>query len=114
MVERLKNNLRTIFGVRKKRVPLPRSPLPALGARIVFDDFRMVVQAGLRPDLWAWLTAKGWREVTFRPDRRIYRDVPSSWVTELIDAPVEEREQALQAALANARRPQPATRRGFS
>jgi hypothetical protein len=40
--------------------------------------------------------------------------VPSSWVTALIDAPVEEREKALQAALANARRAAPATRRGFS
>lgn len=110
----LKNHLRTLFGVRSKRALLPRTPLPALGARIICDEFRMVVQAGFRPDLWAWLTKKGWREVTFRPDRRTYRDVPSSWVTALIDAPVEEREQALQAALANARRAPPATRRGFS
>ena len=113
-MESLKNHLRTIFGVRKKRALLPRTPLPALGARIICDDVRMVVQAGFRPDLWAWLMKKGWREVTFRPDRRAYRDVPSSWVTALIDAPVEEREQALQAAIANARRAPPATRRGFS
>jgi hypothetical protein len=64
----------------------------------------MVVQAGLDRDLWGWLQDQGWREVTTRPDRRIYREVPSSWVTLLVDAPPEHREAVLKAAVADARR----------
>lgn len=64
----------------------------------------MVVQAGIDRELWSWLQDQGWREVTVRPDRRIYREVPSSWMTLLIDSPPEQREAVLKAAVADARR----------
>jgi hypothetical protein len=51
----------------------------------------MTIQAGFSDELWRWLLEQGWREVTHRPDRRHYRAVPASCVTELIDAPAEER-----------------------
>jgi hypothetical protein len=49
------------------------------------------------------LLQQGWREVTFRPDRRRYRDLPAAYVTRLIDSTSpEERARVLSAAVANA------------
>jgi hypothetical protein len=107
----VRNQFRNIFGIRRERSMPRRTLRPQLGARIVRDDVRMVVQAGLGQDLWAWLQEQGWREVRFRPDRRTYRDVPNSWVTALIDAAPEHRDAVLKAAMAEARRqPTPPTR----
>jgi hypothetical protein len=38
------------------------------------DDGVMTMQAGMTEALWRWLVKEGWREITFRPDRRRYRD----------------------------------------
>jgi hypothetical protein len=65
----------------------------------------------LTDSLWRWLVKEGWREITFRPDRRRYRDIPAAYVTRLIDSTVEERDRVLAAAIANATvRPLPARR----
>jgi hypothetical protein len=58
----------------------------------------MTVQAGLSDELWTWLLDQGWRELTYRPDRRRYRELPSVWVTRLIDTLPEKRPQVLQVA----------------
>lgn len=107
----VRNQFRNLLGIRRERRIPRRTGRPPLGARIVLDDFRMVVQSGLDKDLWTWLQEQGWREVTFRPDRRVYRDIPSSWMTLLIDAPPEHREAVLKAAMADARKLAGATRR---
>lgn len=99
----VRNQVRNLLGIRRERKVPRRTPKPSVGARIFRDDVRMVVQAGLDRELWGWLQDQGWREVMVRPDRRIYREVPSSWVTLLIDAPPEQREAVLKAAVANAR-----------
>jgi len=53
--------------------------------------------------LLRWLLDKGWREVQVRADRRRYKDIPSSYVTRLIDAESnEERARVLSVAVANA------------
>lgn len=75
---------------------------PAIGSRIFRDDLRMTVQAGMSDGLWRWLVSQGWREITFRPDRRRYRDIPSGYVTQLIDCASEQRARVLEAAIANA------------
>jgi hypothetical protein len=62
----------------------------------------MTVQAGFSDELWHWLLEQGWREVRYRPDRRQYRGVPASCVTELIDASAEERPLVLASAVAKA------------
>jgi hypothetical protein len=62
----------------------------------------MTVQAGMSDELWHWLMEKGWREPNYYPDRRQYRDIPSSWVTTLIDATAEDREAVLVSAAARA------------
>jgi hypothetical protein len=62
----------------------------------------MTVQSGLSDELWQWLMQKGWREPHYYPDRRQYRDIPSSWVTVLIDAAAQDRDAVLAAAAAKA------------
>ncbi|SPE28788.1 hypothetical protein SBBP1_480013 [Burkholderiales bacterium] len=64
----------------------------------------MRVQAGFSGELWHWLLEQGWREVRYRPDRRRYREIPASCVTELIDAPPEERQPALAFGVEKASR----------
>ena len=66
------------------------------------DGYRIVVQAGMTDSLWKWLASQGWREVTYRPDRRRYCDIPSAFVTELIDVGPDDRAQVLEAAKAEA------------
>lgn len=94
--------MRTLLKIRVSRGLASAGQKPPLGARICCDDVRMAVQAGLSDDLWRWLVSNGWREITFRPDRRRYRDVPAAYVTRLIDAAPDERERVLKAAVANA------------
>ena len=91
-----------MFRVRRERFLPPAGPKPAVGARIVWGDVRMSVQAGMSESLWRWLAKMGWREVHYRPDRRRYREVPHAFVTRLIDASPDERERLLEAAIANA------------
>lgn len=91
--------MRSMLGVRKPRAVPPSGPKPRLGARIVKDDVRITVQAGLTDITWHWLVREGWREDGFRNNRRRYREVPPSRVAELFDAAdVEEFAQLLQRA----------------
>lgn len=83
---RVIDSVRRMLGVRRQRAVPPAGPKPRLGARIVKDDVRMTVQAGLADATWHWLVLHGWREDTFRRNRRRYRDVPPSLVAEIFDA----------------------------
>jgi hypothetical protein len=91
--------LRNLLNVRVDRARGNRGPKPRLGAKICCGDIRMSVQSGLTEDMWSWLQEQGWREITFRPDRRRYRDVPPSLVTKLFDAVPTERLNALKHAM---------------
>jgi hypothetical protein len=96
--------MRSMLGVRRRRaIPLP-GPKPRLGARIVKDDVRITVQAGLTDATWQWLVQHGWREDAFRNNRRRYREVPPSLVAELFDAgDPDECAQLVRQAIAEAR-----------
>jgi hypothetical protein len=98
----VKDRLRTMLKIRKPRSLQRRGPKPSVGAKIFREDVRITVQAGLSHELWRWLQGQGWREVMFRPDRRRYRDVPSRWVTRLIDCSPDERDAVLSAAIERA------------
>jgi hypothetical protein len=100
--------MRSVLGVRKQRAVPPSGPKPRFGARIVRDDVRITVQAGLTEATWHWLALNGWREDTFRNNRRRYREVPPSLVAKLLDAAdPEECAQLLRQAIAEAKfRPQ--------
>ena len=92
------DGVRNLLNVRVKRTRADRGPKPRLGAKIACGEVRMSVQSGLTDDMWTWLQEQGWREVTRRPDRRHYKDVPPSLVTKLFDAVPSERLSALKEA----------------
>ena len=95
---------RTKLNIRQQR-KRPRGWLkPAPGARIVLEDFRIVVQPGLSDALWNFLAQGGFREVAYRPDRRGYRDVPPALVANLYNASPDDWQALLIAALQEASR----------
>jgi hypothetical protein len=101
---KLLDSARSVLGVRRKRAKPPAGRKPLVGARIVKDDLRIAVQAGLTLDAWYWLIEQGWREETFRNDRRAYREVPSSRVAEFSNASdPDERSQLMRLAVAEAK-----------
>ncbi len=102
LVRPVRDRVRTLLKIRVERGLRSAGLKPGIGARICCEDLRMTVQAGMSDALWNWLAKQGWREITFRPDRRRYRDVPTAYVTRLIDSYTEERERVLAAAIANA------------
>jgi hypothetical protein len=93
--------VRTLLKIRVARDIPAVGAKPAVGARIFRGDVRMSVQAGMTDGLWRWLVKAGWREVTFRPDRRRYRDIPTAYVTHLIDCAAEQRERVMEVAIEN-------------
>ena len=101
---RVFDSVRTMLGMRRQREMPPPGPKPRLGARIVKDDVRITVQAGLTDATWHWLVVHGWREDTFHNNRRRYREVPPSLVAQLFDAAdPDERAQLVALAVAEAR-----------
>jgi hypothetical protein len=96
------DGFRNLFNIRRERVRPSPGPKPRMGAKIYLHDVRMVVQPGLTDELWAWLTELGFREITFSPDRRQYRDLPRSLVTRIYDAPREEWRALLKVAIKEA------------
>lgn len=102
LVGPVRDCVRTLLKIRVERGRTSVGAKPGLGSKICCEDVRMTVQAGMSEALWRWLVKQGWREITFRPDRRRYRDIPTAYVTRLIDSSAEERERVLAAAVANA------------
>lgn len=102
MVNQLRSLVRTLFRIRRKRSLPAAGAKPGVGARIACGEYRIIVQAGMTDSLWKWLAQQGWREVTYRPDRRRYLDIPHAFVTELIDAGPDEYAPVLEAAKAEA------------
>jgi hypothetical protein len=97
------DRLRTLLNIRTLRSVPKRGPRPNAGARIFFEDLRMTVQAGMTGELWRWLQEEGWRELTYRPDRRRYCEIPTESVAELIECAEEERRNVLHSCIERAR-----------
>jgi hypothetical protein len=97
----LKDRLRQLLGDQQPRALPRRGPKPRIGSYVIHvgTGTRLLVQAGLNDEFWKWLQEQGWRCETFRPDRRSYRDIPSSWVTRLIDAAPHEWQKLMKAAM---------------
>ncbi|MCS6943917.1 MAG: hypothetical protein RMK97_00610 [Sutterellaceae bacterium] len=102
IASKLRDWLRTMLNIRQRRELPRRGPKPSIGARICCDDLRMTVQAGMSNELWIWLQARGWREITYKPDRRRYREISTEWARQLIDCPPEQREAVLAQAIEHA------------
>jgi hypothetical protein len=98
----LKCKMRGLIGIRQQRSVPRRGRKPSIGVGIVCGDVRMIVPAGMSDELWEWLQDWGWREVTYRPDHRVYRQVPVSCAVELTEATEDTRAQLLDEALLRA------------
>ena len=102
-VSHVRDQVRTLLKIRCEREVPSESSKPPYGAKLFCGDIRMTVRSGMSDSLWRWLLDEGWREVVVRPDRRHYKDIPSAYVTVLIDSEVdEERKRVLTAAIVNA------------
>jgi hypothetical protein len=107
----MKDGVRRLLRIQVDRHVPSAGAKPSLGARICRGDVRMTVQSGLSDAHWRWLVKNGWREITYRPDRRRYRDIPAAQVTQIIDSSVEQLERVVGAAVAQATyRPVPSSR----
>jgi hypothetical protein len=108
-VEQWRNRWRRWLGEREPRAMPAAGPKPAPGAKLVSGRLRITVQSGLSDELWELLVSMGWREETFRPDRRRYEDVPRAWVLRLYQAAPHERQRILRGAIgaAKGRNPTP-------
>lgn len=96
------DDFRTLLNIRQQR-KRPRAGLkPAIGAKLVLDDFRMVVLPGLSEDLWQFLVRVGFRESRYAPERRHYRDMPPSLVAALFEGTPNQRQALLMVALTEA------------
>jgi hypothetical protein len=100
----LRDRLRALLGDQRPRKMPRRGAKPRIGSYVVHVGMgvRFTVQAGLSDELWVWLMDHGWRVVTHKPDRRTYRDLPSSWVTRLIDSHPTTRNKLIASAIEQA------------
>jgi hypothetical protein len=105
------DGFRNLFNIRKDRRRPPPGAKPRLGAKIYLHDVRMSVQSGLSDELWKWLQELGFREITFSPDRRRYRDLPPSLVARLYDSKPDDWRPLLKQAIREAKYRGPATGR---
>jgi hypothetical protein len=91
-VMKLKNTLRTLLGIRVEREPLPPGPKPQVGSNIVRDKLRIRLKYPVSDEQWDWFTAKGWRTVDMRTNRRRYVSVPDKLLLKFLNAEITERE----------------------
>jgi hypothetical protein len=102
-VSHVRDQVRTLLKIRCERATPARGDKPPYGAKLYCGEFRMTMQSGMTDTLWQWLLDQGWREVPVRLDRRHYKDIPTAYVTRLIDSVAdEERARVMAAAVANA------------
>lgn len=102
-VSHVRDQVRTLLKIRRKREVPQEGEKPPFGTKLCCGEIRMTVRSGMSDALWRWLLDSGWREVAVRPDRRRYKDIPSAYVTRLIDSVAnEERARVMTAAIANA------------
>ena len=98
----MKDLVRKLLGIRKKRRALPLSAPPDTGAVIVRQDIKTVVSHPINEELWDWMMLCGWRVNPVKNDRRRYRTLPGGTLDKLIRADKEHRSsvhaQLLQSA----------------
>ncbi len=102
-VSHVRDQVRTLLKIRCERGIPARGDKPPYGAKLFNGEYRLTVQSGMTDALWHWLQDQGWREVVVRVDRRHYKDIPTAYVTRLIDSVAnEERARVMAGAIANA------------
>ena len=102
-VSHVRDQVRTMLRIRREREIPSAGNKPPFGTKLFCADIRMTVRSGMSDQLWRWLLDQGWREVPVPVDRRRYKDIPTAYVTRLIDSEAnEERARVLEVAIANA------------
>ncbi|MFZ6672788.1 hypothetical protein [Undibacterium sp. Xuan67W] len=96
MLNIVKNEIRSLFKIRKERMLPPPGNMPTFGSTIVLHRLKIQLRMTLEPEQWEWLTLKGWRTQDMRKNRRKYFKVPSKAVARLLHAAPEEREDIYQ------------------
>jgi len=96
----MKNFIRNLFGIRKKRRGLPSGPIPQKGAVVIRGRIKMKVTEAVSEELWHWMLLSGWRANNVRDDRRNYSNLPSNALAQLIAAESDTREK-IHARLIN-------------
>jgi len=87
----MKDLIRTLFGIRKKRKTPPLSAAPHKGSVIVRQNFKIVVPRSIGTELWEWMMLSGWRVNPVRNDRRKYVTLPGEALDQLIHAERDQR-----------------------
>ena len=97
---KIKDMLRTLFGIRRTRQRLPPGKQPMVGSNIVREQLRIHLKYPVTHEQWLWLTEIGWRTIDMRTTRRVYIKVDDRALRALIRAHgIVERERVHQAIL---------------
>ncbi len=88
---KMKDFIRTLFGIRKKRQSLPPTDPPARRVVLVRGCVKMSVSTEISEELWHWLMVEGWRVSTYYNDRRVYTRMPENAEGQLMQAGNAER-----------------------
>lgn len=83
-------------GVRVHRQLTAAGPMPGRGDYIAREDVRIPVTDDMTPELWRWLTQRGWRTINLATDRRRYRAGMPSAIEELAFAETETQRDRLE------------------
>lgn len=99
LIERVRNGIRNLLGVRQKRKMPPVGTRPPVNTHISRGGLKMLVTHDLDDATWQWLALHGWRKITVPNDRRRYRRMPRQALKVLLRAPAEERDTLHQRML---------------
>jgi len=92
----LKNVIRNVLKIRKERAIDPPGPMPQIGSSIVRDRLRIRLKYPISNEQWDWFTARGWRAIDMRNNRREYTSVPDKILIKLLERQGAEREDLHQ------------------
>jgi len=92
----LKNAIRNVLNIRQERAIVPPGPMPQIGSSIVRDRLRIRLKYPISNEQWDWFTARGWRAIDMRSNRREYTSVPDKILLKLLERQGAEREELHQ------------------
>lgn len=88
---KMKDFIRTLFGIRRKRQVPPPSDPPNGRTVLVRGCIKMSVSTEISEELWHWLMVEGWRVSRYNNDRRAYTRMPENAVGQLMQTRNAER-----------------------
>lgn len=92
-LRRLIDKARTLAGVRKVRQIPAMGDKPPVGSSVVRERLRMRLKYPIDDAFWQWLSAKGWRAMQVRNNRRRYVVVAEKTLIKMMRADLDIREQ---------------------